>query len=250
MRAVLTLKDGPAYRRDSFIEGLHACGYTIVDHIADPQKSDMFITWNRVGRNAELAAEFERKGGKVLIAENGYMGREWNSQVWYAMSIGQHNGAGKWPSTGGSRWRRYGFELTPYRDGTEIILLPQRGIGPMGVAMPRSWPAEAKKLYGGRTREHPGINVCKPLSEDLANAKSVVTWGSGAAIKAMAMGVPVFYDFTRWIGRNGASHVSAANFDNPQRPDRTAAFEDVFDAMWTLEEIRSGEAFEMLVRCV
>jgi len=53
--------------------------------------------------------------------------------------------------------------------------------------------------------------------------------------------------FHRWIGAEGGTHISRADPVNPQRGDRHAAFERVFSAMWTEEEIASGEAFKAIM---
>ena len=95
-----------------------------------------------------------------------------------------------------------------------------------------------------RIRPHLGLQEIIPVERDIQNARAVVTWGSGAAIKALAMGIPVFYGFNDWIAKDGATLISQADWKNPQRPDRTKAFENVFSAMWTIQEVESGIAFK------
>ena len=52
-----------------------------------------------------------------------------------------------------------------------------------------------------RVRKHPGNHPPEiPIEDDLDNVWAVVTWGSSAAIKALAAGVPAFYCFPPWIG--------------------------------------------------
>jgi len=245
VRAVINLKDSLHYRRDAFEKGLIANGYKIVKDIVNPAKEDLIVVWNRFGYSDTLAKQFETNGAKVLVAENGYMGKEFQGYKWFAVSRTHHNGAGKWPSSNGQRWLKYGFEIKPYRDcGSEFVALPQRGIGPQGVAMPRDW--DLRLPVKCRVRRHPGVHDCIPLMEDLKNAKAVITWASGAAIKAMAEGIPVFYELENWIAKDGATHIKKADFANPQKPDREKAFENIFDAMWTLDEIESGEAISKL----
>jgi hypothetical protein len=245
VRAVVNLKDSPNYRRHAFENGLKANGYTVVSSIARPTPDDVVIVWNRYGQSDNLAKQFESAGANVLVAENGYMGKSHAGNVWYALSRDQHNGAGRWPCSNGDRYRYYGQELKPYRNvGKEVVALPQRGIGPAGVAMPNGW--ELNLPVKCRTRMHPGVRDCVPLLDDLKSAIYVITWGSGAAIKAMAEGIPVFYEFKNWIAKDGATHISKANFEIPQKPDRQKAFEKIYDAMWTLDEIESGEAIGKL----
>jgi len=245
VRAVINLKESLHYRRDAFEKGLIANGYKIVPSIARPNPDDLIVVWNRFGHGDTLAKDFESFGAKVLVAENGYMGKEFQDKKWFAVSRDHHNGAGRWPCSNGDRWKKYGFELKPYRiGGSEFVALPQRGIGPQGVAMPRDW--DLRIPVKCRVRRHPGVHDCIPLLDDLSKAKAVITWASGAAIKAMAEGIPVFYELEKWIARDGATHISKADFTSPQQPDRQSAFEEIFDAMWTLDEIESGEAISKL----
>lgn len=255
MRAHCLIRDQPHYRSDAFRAGLRRAGYDVTAEW--PQRGvtgDVLIIWNRYYEYAELARRFEKGGGLVLVAENGYLGVEWNGHRWYALSAHQHNGAGVWPRGDASRWERYGVELAPWRKpGREIVVLPQRGIGPPGVAMPDKWDTETCVRLAARTRRpvrvrpHPGQN--RPdvsLEQDLANAWAAVTWGSGAAIKALAFGVPVFHDFPQWIGAPAARPLSA-DLEQPFRGDRLPMFHALAWAMWTVEEIASGDPFVRLV---
>jgi len=145
--------------------------------------------------------------------------------------------------------------LKPFRtEGTEVVLLPQRGIGEPGVAMPGNWTKDTLALLAPkvgrkhlRVRMHPGDKEGVPLDVDLRGARAVVTWASGAAHKALAMGIPVFYSFPHWIGAPGARPL--ADWDKGPLVDeaaRLAGFRRMAWAMWTLEEISSGVAIAAL----
>lgn len=257
MRAYNLIRALPHYRHDAFAAGLKACGYDVMQYWPERgAPGDVLVIWNRYYEYAELAKRFEKFGGLVLVAENGYLGVEWNGHRWYALSAHQHNGAGVWPRGDASRWERYGVELAPWRKpGREIVVLPQRGIGPEGVAMPAKWDTETCVRLGARTRRpvrvrpHPGQN--RPdvsLEQDLSNAWAAVTWGSGAAIKALAMGVPVFHGFDRWIGAKAAKPLETS-LDEPFLGDRLPMFHDLMWAMWTGEELATGEPFRKLIAC-
>jgi hypothetical protein len=216
----------------------------VVEQLPDPKPGDVLLIWNRSGVNEHDARRFESVGATVLVAENGYLGKEWLGIKWFALAIGHHNGLGLWHDEGPDRWDRYGVELHPWRSGHEVVVLPQRGIGEPGIAMPRSWPA-AKY---GRVREHPGIRPCKPLNDDLAHAAYVVTWGSGAALKALLFGVPVYYGLSGWIGAQAALPISDIG-GSPKRSDadRLAMFRRLAWAQWTVNEIETGEPFLRLM---
>jgi len=239
----------PHYRSDAFRRGLKRIGA----EFADPRDCDVLVIWNRYGGFRATADDVERRGGTVLVAENGYLGVEWLGDRWYAISKGQHNGCGTWPDGGPERWDALGVALAPFREaGEELVLLPQRGIGPNGVAMPGGWRAEALAQIGKRvrtrTRQHPGTAQAIPLDEDLRGAWAVATWGSGAALKALAIGIPAFHSLPRWIGAP-ASRPLDQFAAGPLRDEaaRLAMFRRLAWAQWRLAEIESGEAFDRLL---
>lgn len=256
MRAFLALRPGVHYRREAFQCGLERCGYSVVHGVTlSPKPGDVLVIWNRYRENAQSALAFEAKKLPVLVAENGYLGNDFANDRWYALARNHHNGAGTWPIGDASRWDSLGVPLAPWRTRGELVVLPQRGIGPPGVAMPAGWPTRVIALLqrhgiSARVRPHPGIGDAIPLEEDLARAGAVVTWGSGAAIKALAWGIPVFSEFDSWIAR-GASLPIAGGLLNGQalRDDsaRLATFRRLAWAQWRLEEIAAGRAFEALL---
>ncbi len=63
-------------------------------------------------------------------------------------------------------------------------------------------------------------------------------------IKALLMGIPVFYEFDQWIGKQAGLHVSKLGGE-PKRSDddRLAMFRRLAWAQWTLDEISKGIPF-------
>lgn len=221
MRALLNLRYTVPERREAFEKGLKRIGVP-----------EVFVTWNRIGAADQTAREFEARGLPVIVAENAAWGNEFQGRRWYSLARTYHNTAGMFPVGGPERWDRLDFELQAWRTSGERVVLPQRGIGPKSVAMPRDWPGRQV----GRIRSHPGARQCKPLEEDLANAGQVVTWGSGAAIKALMWGIPVESHMPNWIGEQ-----------NNTNEGRLAMFRRLAWAQWTLEQIENGTAFEHLL---
>lgn len=247
MRALCLLSDGPNYRREDFISGLRACGYEIVKDIPTPRPEDVLVIWNRSGNRDFEARRFEASGARVLVAENGYFGKVWQGFKWFALSLGHHAGAGDWKPKGPERWDRWGVETADWKDGRDVVILEQRGIGEAGIASPRNWAQDAQRRIGGRIRPHPGAGApAVSLADDLKDARCVVTWHSGAAFHALLMGVPVFYEFGQWIGRAACAPLAQFNI-GPVRGDRLDMFRSLAWAMWTDEEVRSGEAFGHLL---
>lgn len=250
-RAWVTLRPLPHYRREAFAEGLKAEGYRI--ELSDPPgqvaREDVVVIWNRYGTGELTALAADRAGAAVLVAENAYLGEG------YALALDQHNGAGRWFPGGPERWGALGLEPAPWRrDGDHILLLPQRGIGPNGVAMPMGWTEETLAALRGRTRrplrvrEHPGRHAPeRSLEDDLAGAWCAVTWGSGAGLRALLAGVPVFNQLPRWIGATAATPLSGADLERPRRGDRLGMLQRLAWAQWSVEEIARGVPFRHLL---
>jgi len=199
-----------------------------------PGPRDILVIWNRYRESDRAAQMFERFNRPVIVAENALWGNDFAGDRWFSLALGQHNTAGRFPVGGPERWAWINPPLHPWREGgKEIVILPQRGIGPKGVAMPHGWADKVKAQCGGRIRRHPGKAERTPLREDLAKASMVRTWGSGAAVKALLWGIPVKSDMPLWI----------AEQDNTDA-GRLAMFERLAWATWRIEEIGAGTAFK------
>jgi hypothetical protein len=255
--AYLLVRDLPAYRRDAFASGLQSLGYAIITKPPQfPRPSDVLIIWNRYGPNHIIARRFEDMKAPVIVAENGYVDMV-DTKKAFALALGHHNGAGRWPI--GDQWRAHTLVQTirPWRgDGSrdDILILPQRGVGPPGVAMPRGWVADVQQRLKAvcgrrrvRLRPHPGTQKhVRPLFEDLDGVGACVVWGSGAGVKALMYGVPVVHEFPRWIGALGGS-FGLSTLTAPRLGDRAAMAEAVSWAQWSLEEVIAGVPFQYLL---
>lgn len=233
MKAWLNLRYTLPKRCEAFISGLERIGYQVERGLTmNPGDRDIMVSWNRIGQADIAAKRFEAFGRPVLVVENASWGNEFAGESWYTMAIGYHNTAGCFPIGGPERWDRLGVEFKPWRPAGETVVLPQRGIGPVGVAMPRGWPQQQT----GRIRPHPGRFPGRPLEEDLANAGKVVTWGSGAAIKALIWGIPVESHMPNWLAQQDNTDAG-----------RLGMFHRLAWAQVRLSEISSGEAFMRLL---
>ncbi len=247
--ATVMLRAGGTYKRPAFETGLRAAGYDLSDrHLRNPNLGDVLVLWNRTRGFEGVAALYEQQGATVLIVENGYLqaGREKT----FAMALGKHNGAGTWMP---GHEPRFPIETRPWRrTGRDILLLPQRGIGSPGVAMPRNWLTQTKRQIATmtdrpiRVRIHPGP-ADKPLAPDLVDVWACVTWGSGAGIKAIQAGVPVFHDMPEWIGGFAARSLRQADIEKPFVGDRAEMLRQISWAMWRESEVASGAAFRHLL---
>lgn len=243
--ALNMLRTDIVYRRDIFDRGLRAAGYSLTDEHHKPKKDDMLVIWNRYGRFHEMACRYEQAGAHVVVVENGYLGKSWMGDEWFAMALGRHNGAGSWVASGPERWDELNVPMEPWRSASgPPVVLAQRGIGQEGVRMEMNWPAIAQRMYpGSRVRHHPGKSTAfAPLEQDLSNASFAITWASGAALKALLMGVPVVYGFPEWIGASACSMVP----NRPVHGDRLSMFRTLIWAQWRAREIATGLPFKVL----
>jgi hypothetical protein len=251
VRALCLIREALHYRRESFCLGLRQAGYDVVRSLTKPEPDDVLVIWQRYGFYDEEAKRFESRGARVLVAENAYLGKDWMGDTWFALAEGHHAGAGRWRQLDNARWDDLNVQLEPWRiGGIETIILAQRGIGEKGVASPPLWAENTRvRLKTGRIRGHPGNKDPEvPLVDDLRKAQSVVTWASSAALRALVMGIPVWYEFPKWIGADAAKQVLQFGTE-PLRNDqlRLQMFRRLIWAQWRISEIRSGFAFRTLL---
>lgn len=231
MRAFLSLRYTVPERRAAFEKGLQRLGYEVIHGLpaGDISPSDVLCCWNRIGHVNEVAKKFS----KVLVCENASWGNDFQGDHWYTIARNYHNTRGMFPIGDKSRWDSLRVELAPWRKpGGETVVLPSRGIGSPPTVMPRGWTAP------GRVRPHMGKqSEFVPLERDLAHASKVITWGSGAAVKALMWGIPVESHMPNWIAAC-----------EPTDHDRLRMFRQLAWATWTLKEIEKGTPFSWLLQ--
>ena len=231
---------------------MSVAGFENKSYISDPGPGDVLVIWNRSFHGAEDADRFARGGASVLVAENGLMGKGWLGGNWYSLALSHVAVAGGvWPHGGKGRWDSFGVDLSPWHPvGGETVVLGQRGIGERGIKSPEAWAERTAQLYGGRVRSHPGKrNEGPPLVEDLVKASAVITWASSSALQALAMGVSVYHDHPNWVGAAAALSLREYGGAPAQNDEaRLAVFHKVAWAMWRIDEIDNGSAFEHLFK--
>ncbi len=261
--ALVVIRNEASYRKAFFCEGLERAGYSLTGDIHhQPAPDDVLIVWNRHGQHDGHARRFEAAGARVIVAENGFVGHDRDGHKLYAMCLNHHLGAGTWRVGEADRWAPLGIELKPWRTaGDHILVLAARGIGERGIAQPREWPlsieARLRKVTKRpiRVRLHPGIQlklndaVLPPLDPDLAGAWACVTWGSGAGIKSIIAGVPVFHELPGWIGAPAARFLPGLNdLETPFTEDRLPMLRRLAWAQWSSDEIATGEPIKWLLQ--
>lgn len=249
-QAALMIRKDVVARWKAFSAGLQRVGFHVRPLEFEPTDKDLLIIWNRHRHNAQ-AKKFEAAGAKVIVAENGWL-RQGDGLGTTALCLSHHNGAGTWYEGPEDRWSKLGIELKPWRaDGGHILVLVQRGIGESGVAQPRDWVNNALARLRRKTerrivvRNHPG-NAEPPPEPDWTDCWAAVTWASGAGIKSIVNGIPVFYDLEKWIG-GAAGRFGVDEIEHPFLGDRLPMLRSLAYAQWTLQEIESGEPFSALL---
>lgn len=239
------------------MRGLIAAGYTVSQRpIKTISPDDILVIWNRGTQFQYEAKRHEMAGSRIIVAENGYTDAtdEYGHQ-WFSMALDHHNGCGRWRIGETARFPLMGLNLRPWRaEGSFVLVLPQRGIGAPGVAMPQRWARGIEARLRAVTkrpiivRPHPGMKSnATPLGPALEGCHAVVTWGSGAAVKAIMHGVPAFHELKGWIG-GPAARFGIDDLEKPFLGDRMPMFERLAWSQWRVAEIASGEAFNHLLR--
>lgn len=259
-RAFCLIREQPVYRRDVFVRGLQAAGYEVgpPHQIGSGVGGNVLVIWNRYGGLHETAKTFEREGGIVVVAENGYLGNDRNNRTRYALARGGHNGSGEWPVGDAGRWEALGIPLKPWREpkGGYVLVCPNRSFGMPGFIMPVDWPQNVCKQlakytkYPIKLRPHPGNDPpSRPLSADLADARAVVIWSSSAGLDALLQGIPVFRCAPWWVAGAGDCGQDLSQIDKPNlaRADRYVAMVRTAWAQWHIDEIENGTAFQHLL---
>jgi hypothetical protein len=248
-RAVNLLRPSLHYRRDTFTAGLEAAGFEVFVTIPKPEHDDVLLIWNRYSGFDEMARYYEARGARVLVVENCPLGNDLNGGS-YALALGQVAlTGGRFPTNCMDRWGSFGIDLKPWRRGGETLILGQRGIGGPETRSPANWAETIRGRIDGRIRAHPGMVTTGPtLADDLKAAGRVVTWSSAAAVQALAAGVPVWYAHPGFVG--AAAGRPIAEWPGEDKRDdeaRLAVFRRLAWAIWTLDEIRRGDAIRHLL---
>lgn len=250
------LRPGPEYRREAFHSGLRAAGFTVsTDEPNRFAPADCLVIWNRYLAMDVLATRAEQAGVPVLVAENGYFQRPRYGGKHYAIALGGHNGQGSWPAGDGSRWAALGIELQSWRArGNHVLVCPNRPFGRPGFVMPSDWAKrtlwrlQALTKREVRLRLHPGnVEPAVPLQRDLQDAWAVVIWSSSAGVHALVAGIPVIAMCPAWICKPAAGDT-LETIDSPAMPERLPVMQRLAWAMWSLDEISSGEPFVQLLQ--
>lgn len=192
------------------------------------------------------------EGRPWVYADNGYFRRgHWDGYFRVTRDAFQHDGVARPGDDGnhGTRWRRLGLAIAPWRSGGRHVL-----VCPPGEAWARGHGFNAAAWLEStlsRLRHHTDREIVvrfKPqgkrhgmptLAEALRDCHALVTRESNAAVEALLAGVPVFCTH-----RCAASAMGCDDLARIETPftggDREGWAEVLADNQWTIDEIRAG----------
>jgi len=202
----------------------------------------------------------------VIVLETGYVNRGDGKNHHYAAGFNGLNGRAdfrnkKMPD---DRWKKLGVVLEPYKGGDNILLCGQV---PWDASVDHHDHLKWLKMAGSFLqkiserkvvfRPHPlapivPIYGCeysqgKPLSEDLLNAYTVVTFNSNTGVDGLIAGKPVFaFDEGSMCG--DLANRNMLYVDDPKRPSREQWAHDLAYTQWTPDEMGEGLAWSHLFR--
>jgi len=242
MKATLRIRKEPYYRRAAFESGLKRVGFTLAESGKPDGPDSWLCLWNRQGVNEVDADNWERLGGTVIVAENGYLQKV--DKTHYAISVHGHNGSGWFPVGAEDRFTKLGFPIKPWHSddhpGYELVC-GQRGIGSRTMRSPPGWGEKLTKKLEAKGRKvkfrpHPGNFAPKvPLINDLSGAAACHIWSSAAGVMAIVEGIPVYHSAPHWIG-DGAGPMT-----------QYLVLNRIAHGQWHHEEIATGEPFARVI---
>jgi hypothetical protein len=206
-----------------------------------------------------LAAPLVGAGKRVLVMEHGYIG---DRKVWTSLGWNGLNGRATFAHArdGARFWNHHGDLMRPWSPRGSYALVIGQVDGDSSLhGMPfQPWAvrtcARAAKEFGlpVKFRPHPvaiefGQNHttgCEQLrgtlADALADAAVVITFNSNTAVESVLAGKPTIA-FDRG---SMAWDVTAHGWTIPQEPDRNTWARELACRQFTIEEIRSGFAWE------
>jgi len=248
------------YRREAFIRGFARLGFSVNEcQPARPLEPDeVAVVWNKTGRSKQTVDMAKIGRGALIVAENGYRGRDSDGRQAYAMALDGHCGSGRWfaPEGDDSRLKRLQIDFQPFRpgEGKKLLIAGQRGIGSEAMRSPPNWaetlPHRSNlRGYTCNIRPHPGLHkdAAEPLLEQLEGVHSLLVWSSNCATEALIAGYPVYYDAPTIVTAGAAWPLRQFPHESFTEEARQAAFQRLSWAQWFVSEIESGEAARVLL---
>ncbi len=254
-RAFLHYEPGHLHQLDAMIalaSGLahHGVHVDVCDRWDAADRADMVVCWgDKVPRILDEMPRMILEAGYI----NGQSGDYHRDRLRFVSTgwNGLHGRADRGPSgCPPDRWEKLRHAVKPWqvRRVNQYLLIcdqhPGDACAPEGtrwrLAQDQARLVAARVIY----RPHPLLAPdMRPLHEALADAHTVLTWSSTAAIEAVIAGVPTI----AMDEGSMAWPVTSHGLDRKEfLGDRSQWLYDLAYRQWTHDELRSGEAWETL----
>lgn len=246
-------------------EGLRAHGVKVHEFPKYPtERADFAVVW---GERKRIGLKARGFNNPILVAERGYFDRfVWTSLGWNGLN-GRAGFNGVWDE---SRFEtNFSSNLKPWRgDSKGYALIMGQVRGDMSLVnvnidqwysdtatalWKQGWDvrfrphpeSEKKRLMGKAGHERPRVPFAAvsegSLDDALSGAALVLAWNSNALVDAVMAGVPIY------AGDRGSMVYDLASRDfNPVYPEREKRLNEIANVQWTIEEIESGKAWEIV----
>lgn len=228
----------------AFAEG---CGGTVIE---DGRLRDGAAMFYGIMAGMEALWRAAHDGRDVWFCDNAYFDSSRQKYFRVTKNRLQHSGVG---ASDGKRFAALGIEVKPWRDsGKHIVLCPQSDHFMRYVAgYGGNWTVDTIAMLGRVTNRPIKVRPwsrdkaaqAASLQTDLRDAHAVVTWSSAAAVTAIVDGVSAVC-----ANQSAAWPVAATiqQIEEPPRPPREQWCAVLADHQFTLDEMRTGFAWNSL----
>jgi len=214
----------------------------------------------------EVQQEQKRLGGKLVIIERGFVKRD----DYYVIGLDDLNGRATFPhdqTVASDRWDLLKTPLLPWNNkGEEILVIGQvpwdtscqhfnqavwvhstceqlRIKYPKNEIVFRPHPLQLYAIYVKGCPNIDRVDLHRPLSEALAQAKVAITFSSTVGVDATIAGVPIIAcDYTSMAYSLVENEIKAT----PKRPDRQPWANWLAYCQWNFREMSYGKSWEHL----
>lgn len=249
----------PGDRYDSllctaFMEGVERCGDTF--RVGTPEPHHEIAVLGGLKLDPQYRETYQLCRPRIVCLDKGYT-RQRNGKLYWKTAIGGLQPQEIIPHCC-DRWEALRMPLAPMRlnpDGHVLFASSSETYCAFhGLGTPQEYFERVRaklQRYTSREIVFRAKYAEPPLPEALKRAYLVVTHGSGAAVEALRLGVPVLV-----LGEGIARHLGRTRCQDVERPllpaehVRRAFFNDLAYCQWTLDEMKSGAAWAELRRLV
>lgn len=246
-------QDGKRKSFDICAAFARGCGGRVVTTNVWERGDAMFYGVSDANEGVWRQAQAVRDEHTYFYADNAFFDQYRGVQYRVGINRLQHPGTG---ASDGTRFRRLGIPLKDWRTRGEHILVTPQSDHFMNVVVqyPGNWLSDtlaAIKQYTDRPIQvrlwnRDKFKLAAELPQQLENCWALVTHSSGSAITALMMGIPVVATAPCIISPMSGRIEDIDNLPLPEGRQQWA--EVVADQQWTLDEMRSGQCWEMLHR--